>query len=173
MRRFLPVAAFLGLAVAANILTATYGMVPVGFGLIATAGTWAAGLVLLARDCVHDSAGRWAVLGCIAAGAVLSAALTNPALAFASAAAFAVSELADLAVYSPLRRKGWGRAAFLSGVVGSIVDTFLFLHLAGFFTWPGTWGQLFAKITITAGFVLAAKAVSRALLRDRVRAQGV
>lgn len=170
--RALSIAAFLGLAVAANVLTAEFGMMPVGFGLIATAGTWAAGLVLLARDWVHDSAGRWAVLACIAAGAVLSAALTNPALAVASAAAFAVSELADLAVYSPLRRKGWGRAAFISGVVGSIVDTFLFLHLAGFFSWPGTWGQLFAKITITAVFVAVAKAVGHVVRGYGQRTQG-
>jgi len=46
---------FLGLVVAANVLTSTYGLVPAGFGLTATAGTWAAGLVLLARDLVDDA----------------------------------------------------------------------------------------------------------------------
>lgn len=167
--RYLSVVAFLALAVAANVLTNEYGLIPVGFGLMATAGTWAAGLVLLARDWVHDTAGKWAVLACIVAGAGLSVALTNPALALASGAAFAVSELADLAIYTPLRRKGWGRAATASGVVGSIADTFLFLWIAGFFTWAAVPGQLFVKIGITVVFVLAAKAVAGAVHGYRER----
>lgn len=169
--RIVSIAAFLGLAVAANVLTATYGMVPVGFGLIATAGTWAAGLVLLARDWVHDTAGRWAVLGCIAAGAALSWAMTNPALALASGAAFAISELADLAVYTPLRKRGWAKAAVASNLVGSAVDTVVFLALAGFPIWQAMPGQMLAKTTATA-VVVGAVVVARAVLRDRVRPEG-
>lgn len=169
--RFIPIAAFLGLAVAANVLTAEFGLIPVGFGMMATAGTWAAGLVLLARDWVHDTTGRWAVLGCIAAGAALSAALTNPALAVASAAAFAVSELADLAVYSPLRKHGWAKAAVASNLVGSVVDTLLFLTLAGFSVWQALPGQMFAKTTATV-VVVAGVVMTRALLRHGVRPEG-
>lgn len=171
-RHLLPIAAFLGLAVAANMLTATYGLIPVGLGLMATAGTWAAGLVLLARDWVHDTAGRWAVLGCIAAGAALSWAMTNPALALASGAAFAISELADLAVYAPLRRKGWARAAVASNLVGSAVDTVVFLALAGFPIWQTMPGQMLAKTTATIT-VVAGVVMVRALLRHRIGAQRV
>jgi uncharacterized PurR-regulated membrane protein YhhQ (DUF165 family) len=170
--RTLPIVAFLGLAVAANLLTNAYGLIPVGLGMMATAGTWAAGLVLLARDWVHDTAGRWAVLGCIAAGAALSAALTNPALAVASGAAFAVSELADLAVYSPLRKHGWAKAAVASNVVGSIVDTLLFLWLAGFPIAAALPGQMFAKTTATVAIV-AGVVMVRALLRHRLGTQRV
>lgn len=165
--RVASVAAFLLLAVAANVLTAEYGMIPVGLGLIATAGTWAAGLVLLARDWVHDTAGRWAVLGCIAAGAALSWAMTNPALALASGAAFAISELADLAVYTPLRRRGWAKAAIASNLVGSAVDTVVFLALAGFPIWQAMPGQMLAKTTATVA-VVAGAVITRALLRDRI-----
>lgn len=169
--RALPIAAFLGLTVAANVLTATYGLIPVGLGLMATAGTWAAGLVLLARDWVHDTAGRWAVLACIAAGAALSWAMINPALALASGAAFAISELADLAVYTPLRKRGWAKAAVASNLVGSAADTVVFLTLAGFPIWQAMPGQMLAKTTATA-VVVGLVVVGRALLRNRVRTQG-
>lgn len=162
--------AFLGLVVAANVLTARYGLVPVGLGLMATAGTWAAGLVLVARDLVHDALGRLAVLGCIAAGAAVSAALAEPRLAGASAVAFAVSEVADLAVYEPLRRRGWVRAVVASNVVGAVVDTVLFLALAGFPIWAAMPGQLLAKTTATAVVVIPV-GVSRAVLRHRLRAR--
>jgi uncharacterized PurR-regulated membrane protein YhhQ (DUF165 family) len=164
LRRFWSVAAFLGLAVAANVLTARYGLIPVGVGLVATAGTWTAGLVLLARDAVHEAAGWVAVVACIAAGAVLSAVLTTPQLALASGAAFAVSELADLAVYAPLRRHGWAKAAAASNLVGSVVDTLVFLTLAGFPIWQAMPGQIFAKTTAwlaVVGFVVVARAAIR------------
>jgi uncharacterized PurR-regulated membrane protein YhhQ (DUF165 family) len=169
--RFWSTVAFLGLAVAANVLTARYGFVPVGFGLSATAGTWAAGLVLLARDAVHETAGRVAVLACIVGGAALSALLATPQLALASGAAFAVSELADFAVYSPLRRHGWATAAVASNLVGSAVDTVLFLWLAGFPIWPAVPGQMFVKTTATV-VVVSAVVVGRGVLRHGQRAEG-
>ena len=43
-------AAYLLTVVAANWLTDRYGLVPVGFGLLVTAGTFAAGLSLVCRD---------------------------------------------------------------------------------------------------------------------------
>jgi hypothetical protein len=99
--------------------------------LTATAGTAAAGATLLARDRVHDAAGRPAVLACITAGALLSAVLAEPRLAPASATAFAVSELADLAVHQPLRRRGLLRAVLASNAVGAPLDSIVFLTLTG------------------------------------------
>ena len=162
---------FAGGVLAANLLTAWYGLVPVGFGLAATAGTYAAGLCLLARDWVHDTAGRRAVLAAIAAGGLASAALAGPQLAVASASAFVVSELADLAVYQPLRRRGFIRAALASNAVGAPVDTILFLSLAGFPIWAALPGQLLAKTTATVIPVAAVLGV-RALLRHRLRPEG-
>lgn len=166
------VVVFLVLVVGANWLTATYGLVPVGLGLVATAGAWAAGLVLVARDLVHDTAGRLAVLACIVAGAALSGLLATPQLAIASGVAFAISELADFAVYAPLRRRGWGRAVAASSVVGSVVDTVLFLWLAGFPIAMAMPGQMFAKTTAIA-VVVVPVVVARAVLRYRLRPEGV
>jgi uncharacterized PurR-regulated membrane protein YhhQ (DUF165 family) len=160
--------AFAGGVLAANWLTSAYGLVPVGFGMIATAGTVAAGSTLLARDWVHEVAGRRAVLACIAAGAVLSAVLAGPALALASAAAFAVSELADLLVYQPLRRRGFLRAVVASNAVGAPLDTIVFLTLAGFPVWSALPGQLWVKAWATL-IPVATLLVARALLRHRLR----
>lgn len=154
--------------VAANWLTARFGLIPVGLGMTATAGTAAAGYTLLARDWVHDVAGRRAVLACIAAGAILSAVLAGPALAVASAAAFAVSELADLLVYQPLRPRGFVRAVLASNAVGAPLDTIVFLTLAGFPVWSALPGQLWVKAWATlipVAAVLAARALLRHLFR--------
>ncbi|HZN70120.1 MAG TPA: VUT family protein [Micromonosporaceae bacterium] len=156
---------------AANWLTARYGLIPVGLGLTATAGTYAAGLCLLARDWVHDTAGRLAVLAAVAAGGVASAVMAGPRLAVASAVAFIVSELTDLAVYQPLRRRGWARAVVASNAVGAPVDTVLFLALAGFPIWTAVPGQLLAKATATA-VPVAAVLLTRAVLRHRQRTEG-
>src|SRR6266508_3072026 len=156
---------------AANWLTARYGLIAVGLGLTATAGTYAAGLCLLARDWVHDAAGRVAVLAAIGAGGAASAVMAGPRLALASAAAFVVSELADLLVYQPLRRRGWALAVLASGAVGAPVDTVLFLALAGFPIWAALPGQLLAKATATA-IPVAVVLLARALLRHRLRPQG-
>jgi hypothetical protein len=162
---------FAGSVTAANALTASYGLIPVGLGLTATAGTYAAGLCLLARDWLHDTAGRVAVLAAIAAGGAASAVMAGPRLAMASATAFVLSELADLAVYQPLRRRGWIRAVVASNAVGAPVDTVLFLALAGFPIWAALPGQLLAKATATA-LPVAVVLIARALLRHRLRPPG-
>lgn len=139
-------AVYVGVIVAANYLTEHYGMVAVGFGLAATAGTYAAGAALLLRDVVQDALGRVAVVVGILVGAGLTY-LISPALATASAVAFLLAELADMAIYTPLRRKGWARAVLASNCVGAVVDTYVFLHIAGFpITSEGVGGQLVGKL---------------------------
>lgn len=159
---------FLAAAVTANLATDRFGLIPVGFGLTATAGTFAAGLVLLLRDLVHDLAGRTAVYSCIATGALLSAATADGRLALASGVAFAVSELADLLVYQPLRRHAWTGAVLASNTVGALVDTTLFLALAGYPIAAAAPGQLWVKTATTLTAVVSV-VVTRAVLRHRVR----
>jgi len=145
LRRTTAITAYILAIVTANWLTTRYGIVPVGFGLTATAGTYCAGAALLFRDVVQDLCGwRWVLAG-IATGAILTA-LTSPALAVASTVAFLLAELLDTAVYTPLRERGWARAALVSGCVGAVVDTLVFLSLAGFpLTANGIGGQLVGK----------------------------
>ena len=151
--RVLVGAAFLACILAANYVTTEYGMVPVGFGLVATAGTYLAGLTFVLRDAVQDTAGRRMVLVLIVAGAALSYLVSDPFIALASGVAFLVSETADLAVYTPLRRRGYVRAAVASNIVGAFVDTFLFLSIAGF-SLTAWQGQVVGKVAVTGVVVL-------------------
>ena len=52
------------------------------------------------------------------------------ALVLASALAFLLSEFADMAVYTPLARRGLVAAVVASSAVGLVVDSVLFLSLA-------------------------------------------
>lgn len=159
---------------AANYLTAWFGLVPAGFGLLVTAGTYAAGLALGARDVVQRVAGIRAVLACILTGCVLSWLLAGPRLAIASTAAFLLSELLDLTVYTPLRRRSFALAVLMSNAAGAVVDTLLFLHLAGFpLTAASVGGQLLVKVGwLTVGLVLLAEVIRRALPRPAVDPAG-
>lgn len=167
-------AAFITAIATANWATTHYGLVPVGFGLTATAGTYAAGAALLLRDVVQDTAGvRWVIAG-IATGAVLTAVM-SPALAVASAVAFLLAELLDMAVYTPLRDRGWARAALASGIAGAVVDTYAFLALAGFpITTHAVAGQLVGKalwVTVVPVLVVVTiRQVRRAVRRHPVGA---
>lgn len=164
---------YAGAVVAANVLTSHYGLVPVLPGLVTTAGTYAAGAALLLRDGVQETAGRWAVVAAIAVGGLVSWATSTPALALASAAAFLLAEGVDMAVYTPLRERGWARAVLVSNVVGAVVDTLLFLTLAGFpLTASVIGGQLVGKLLwATLLPVIAVKATLR--VRAGVTARAV
>jgi queuosine precursor transporter len=61
---------------------------------------------------------------------VISAALAPAALVIASAAAFLISEFADLAIYTPLARRRLVTAVVVSGLVGVVLDSVVFLWLA-------------------------------------------
>lgn len=120
---------YIATIVVANWAITTFGMVPVGFGLLAPAGVYMAGLAFTIRDKVHDRYGVTWTLVAIGGGTIVSA-LLSPQLALASGVAFGISELADLAVYAPLRRRSWVGAVLLSNTVGLVIDSMLFLWLA-------------------------------------------
>lgn len=105
-------------------------LIPIGFGLMAPSGVVVVGAALLFRDLVQRRLGlNWALLA-IAIGALLSWMVAPPALVVASVVAFLFSELADLAVFTPLQRRGLVRAVFLSSLVGLVLDSLIFLQLA-------------------------------------------
>jgi len=105
-------------------------LIPVAPGLTAPSGVLLVGLALVLRDLVQRRLGLpWAVAA-LAIGAVLSATFAPPTLVAASAAAFLLSEIADLLVFTPLQRRGLVTAAVASSAVGLVVDSVLFLGLA-------------------------------------------
>jgi hypothetical protein len=134
-----------------------------GFGLSATAGTYAAGLTLSLRDVSQDWGGRRYVLGLIALGGALSFLVADGRIALASLVAFTVSELADWAVYQPLRDRSWYGAVAASNLVGAVVDTCLFLGIAfGVSSIRDALpGQLVGKAWVTLAFLAVAYLVRR------------
>jgi len=105
-------------------------LVPVAPGLMAPSGVLMIGLALVLRDLVQRRLGLGFAAGAVLAGAALSAFLAPPSLVLASAVAFLVSEFADLAVYTPLQKRGLVLAVAASGAVGLLVDSVAFLWLA-------------------------------------------
>lgn len=157
--------AFLATIPAANWLIGNVGtecipngpcLVPVGFSLLAPSGVLMIGAGLVLRDAVQQMLGmRWAIAA-IACGVVLSALVAPPALVLASAAAFALAESLDLAVYTPLRERNMPAAILTSGIVGSIVDSAVFLTIA-FGSLAFIEGQIVGKLWMT---IIAAGAVA-------------
>jgi len=166
-------ALYLGSVVAANWLTVHVGFVPVGLGQDATAGTLAIGAALVVRDVLQDAAGRLGVAGLILTAGGLSFLVADRPVAVASLVAFLLSESLDMAVYTPLRRRGrfgsrWWQAAVLTGAVaGSLVDSIAFLTLAfgHHAVLPALPGQLLGKAE-TALVVLGIGTGLRAVLRE-------
>jgi len=142
-------------------------VIPVAPGLSAPSGVLVAGLALILRDLVQRRLGLvWSAIA-IVAGSALSATFAPPALVVASTVAFALSETADLAVYTPLQRKGLVRAAFASSLVGLVVDSVVFLSLA-FGSLEFLPGQVAAKLWMV---LLTLPALQ--WLRDRDRRIGL
>jgi uncharacterized PurR-regulated membrane protein YhhQ (DUF165 family) len=105
-------------------------IIPVAPGLMAPTGVIMIGIALVLRDLMQRRLGVGVAFGAILAGAALSAAIAPPALVIASAVAFLLSEMADLAVYTPLARRRLIAAVVASSLVGIVVDSVVFLWLA-------------------------------------------
>jgi queuosine precursor transporter len=169
MIRLVAFAAFAATIPAANWLIGNVGtvcvpegpcLIPVGFGLMAPSGVLMIGLALVLRDWLHEIAGwRWS-LAAVLLGAVLSLAVSPPQIAAASAVAFGLAEVADLAVYAPLRRRGRALAVLASGAVGSVIDSALFVLIA-FGSLDLAAGTVLAKLYASAAVALALWAAAR------------
>lgn len=160
---------YVGAIFGANWLTARFGFWPVGLGLTATAGTYAAGFAFVGRNLIQETLGRGFVLGAIAAGAALTWVGASHTLALASGVTFLVSETVDYLVYTPLRQRGWVPAAIAGNVAGFIADTFLFLTLAGFPVLSAAPGQLVGKAYATVVYVGLGWVVRNAVLRQSLK----
>jgi len=139
---------YLATIIVANWLVQHYGIVSVGFGLYAPAGVWAVGVAFTLRDITQRTLGRVPVIAAIIVGAGLSY-FVAPSLAVASGVAFLASESADFAVYTPLEERGWISAVVASNIVGTVVDSVLFLWIA-FGSLAFLKGQVVGKLWMTA-----------------------
>jgi uncharacterized PurR-regulated membrane protein YhhQ (DUF165 family) len=115
-------------------------VLPVGFGLVAPSGVYLAAVTFVARDLVQRTAGLRVGVAAIVTGALVSWGVSSAGLALASGVTFLISESCDFLVYTPLQGRHFPAAVLLSGVVGDLIDSTLFLTLAGIplaVAWPG------------------------------------
>ena len=141
-----------------NVGDCTYGpcVIPMGFGLSAPSGVLMVGASLFLRDAVQRNHGSIAALWCIILGCMVSFAIAPPSLVLASVVAFAVSELSDQLFFTRLVERSLPCAVMVSGAVGAVLDSAVFLWLAfGSLDFMG--GQVIGKVGMA---VLAALAVA-------------
>lgn len=135
-------------------------LVPVGFGLMAPSGVLLIGVALVLRDWLQELTNwKWSAVA-IGVGAIVSWLVADPFIAVASAVAFFVAEMLDLSVYTPLRKSGRALAVFASGLVGSIVDSALFVYLAFGsleFSAGNTLGKLYATAIVSLAMLIWSK----------------
>jgi hypothetical protein len=134
---------------------------------MAPSGVLMIGLALVLRDVVQRRLGVGWAAGAVLAGAALSAFVAPPALVVASAVAFLLSEFADLAVFTPLQKRGLVLAVAASGAVGLVVDSVAFLWLA-FGSLDFLAGQVVGK-----AWMVALSLPLVALLRRRDERRGI
>ncbi len=131
-------------------------LIPVWPGIMAPSGVLLAGFALVLRDALQNLLGKGWTIVAIAIGALLSAWLAPAGIVLGSSLAFLFSELADLAVYTPLRERHLTAAIIISGLVGSLVDSVIFLSLA-FGSLEYVWGQVLGKfwMSLLGGMVIS------------------
>ena len=102
------------------------------------------GFVFVARDFAQREVGHW-VLALMAVGVVLSYFMASPQVAFASATAFLISEFLDWAVYTYTKRPLSERILY-SSVLGTPVDSVVFLSMLGYFSIAGAAAMTVSKL---------------------------
>ena len=162
MTRFIYLITFLATIPAANWMIGNVGtvcvpngpcLIPVAPGLMAPSGVLLIGIALVLRDAVHEYFGPIVAALSIVVGASLSAFIAPAPLVVASGLAFLLSELADMAVYTPLRRRRLVLAVLASGAVGAFVDSAVFLWIA-FGSLDYLSGQVVGKVWMTVAAAL-------------------
>lgn len=163
MKRTALIAAYLGSIVAAAYAVTHIGVqydphgphvLPVWPGIEAPSGVYLVGLTLVLRDLLQRRVSKPVMFALILVGAVL-AAFFSPAVALASAVAFAISEAVDYAIFSLAEpRVGLYGAIAASNAVSIVVDSVLFLAVA-FQSLQFVEGQVIGKAIATAVGLLA------------------
>lgn len=120
------------------------------------------GFIFVVRDFAQRRVGHhvlWAML----AGCVVSWHMASPQLALASAAAFAVGELADWALYT-FTRRSFSQRILLSSLAGAPLDSLVFLSVIGL---ASPWSVLTMSLSKTAGALLVFWLVRRREMRPQ------
>ena len=133
----LSILAMVAVVTASNVLVqfpVRANLGPIHLGDILTWGAFTYPFAFLVSDLTNRYDGprraRAVVLVGFAAALCLSAYLSTPRIAIASATAFLVGQLLDIAVFSRLRNRFWLVPPLSASLIGSLLDTAIFFSLA-------------------------------------------
>ena len=93
------------------------------------------GFIFVIRDFSQREIGH-KVLGAMAVGGLLSYYMADPFVAYASVVAFMISESVDWGVYT-FTNKPLKQRVLLSSLIGTPIDSAIFMSILGFFSWYG------------------------------------
>jgi len=137
-------ALYIGLIVLVNWLFSVVPLVEMGGGDKWPPVALIVGLVFVARDFAQRAIGHW-VLAAMLIAAVLSYYMANPFVAYASVAAFAISEVADWLIYSFTKRPLSQRILF-SSALATPIDSVVFLGILGILSAPAVLAMIASKM---------------------------
>lgn len=156
----LSILAMVAVVTASNVLVqfpVQANLGPIHLGDILTWGAFTYPFAFLVSDLTNRYDGprraRAVVLVGSAAALCLSAYLSTPRIAIASATAFLVGQLLDIAVFSRLRNRFWLVPPLSASLIGSLLDTAIFFSLAfaPAFGFIDTWfGMLDGSLGVSA-----------------------
>jgi uncharacterized PurR-regulated membrane protein YhhQ (DUF165 family) len=155
---------YVALAILANWLASRYIVaVPFTGGLMAPAGVFCIGGILVLRDWFQQLTSLWRSLALVYIAGITSYAAglgfgwtALQKIALASLVAFTVSETLEAVVFTPLRKRKLALGVAVSATVANAIDSWLFLTLA-FGSTAFFWGQFWGKTEMIAvGVVLTA-----------------
>lgn len=147
-------AAYIATILATNIGFAHIHPIDLGWTLFSPMA-FAAGAVFVVRDFAQRAVGHW-VLASMAIGCLLSYMMADPFVALASAASFAISELADWALYS-FSRMAFHRRVLWSSVLSTPIDSFVFLWVIELHTFSTFAIMVACKLCTAIGIYLYAE----------------
>lgn len=126
---------YFGAVVAANLGFTYVPMIPLPFGEMFAPMSLLVGFVFVLRDFAQRQIGHH-VAWYMGAGVIASYVLADPFVAFASAVAFAISEIADWLIFTVTKKPLRDRIIF-SSLISTPIDSAVFMLMLGFFSWYG------------------------------------
>lgn len=136
-RLFAAIAAMVVVVTASNILVqypVAFDLGPVHLGDLLTWGAFTYPFAFLVTDLTNRYDGpnraRFVVVIGFVVALGLSFYLSTPRIAIASASAFLVGQLLDIAIFSRLRNRFWLVPPLTGSLLGSLIDTLIFFTIA-------------------------------------------
>lgn len=154
-------ALYVALIVAVNYGFTVVPLVPTPWGDMFPPMSLAVGLTFVVRDFAQREIGH-KVIAAMLVGGALSYFMADPYVALASVTAFLVAETADWAVYTWTRRP-FAQRVLLSSLIGTPIDSAIFLAMIGHFGWSGV-------ALMTASKIIGALAVWLLIRRREIPA---